>query len=385
MELRGITWDHERGYNPLIPVTARFCSAHPGATITWTRRSLKDFGDFPVSRLAEKYDLIMVDHPFMAEALQEKILLVLNEYLEPDFLETLERERIGQSLSCYCVDGFYQALPVDAATQVAAANMEFFREKGLPLPRTFQDVLDLKNWLGDFWIGTAMSATDIFSIYLSFIAQQRGKNYFDLRKGIDPAAGEKAAELLYLLASVSHPDSFEMNPIQLLDAMSSDGKIVYTPYLYGYTNYSRDGFRRHPLEFWDAPLLWENAEVSTQMGGVGISVSARIAPEKLRSAVAFAKYLASPEVQKGIYTEADGQPAAKSAWLDEKNNRMTRGFFRNTFKTLETSFVRPKIARWNDFQEEESADLHRQIKEKKSPQEIAEHFNQLYDADCVHQ
>ena len=52
MELKGITWDHARGYNPLIPVSAEFCKAHPGVEISWKKRSLKDFEDFPVSRLA---------------------------------------------------------------------------------------------------------------------------------------------------------------------------------------------------------------------------------------------------------------------------------------------------------------------------------------------
>ena len=64
MELKGITWDHARGYNPLIPVSAEFCKAHPGVEISWKKRSLKDFEDFPVSRLAEMYDMIMIDHPY---------------------------------------------------------------------------------------------------------------------------------------------------------------------------------------------------------------------------------------------------------------------------------------------------------------------------------
>lgn len=173
-----------------------------------------------------------------------------------------------------------------------------------------------------------------------------------------------------------------MNPIQLLDTMSEQGKIAYTPYLYGYTNYSREGFRPHLLEFWDAPLLWENAQVSTQLGGVGIAISARIAPEKLKEAVAYAEYLASPEIQAGIYTAANGQPAARSAWTSPKNDAMTHGFFSHTLRTLDMAFLRPKVPRWNAFQEEAGTVLHRQIKERRPCGELARTFNSLYDEIC---
>ncbi|MEA4893793.1 MAG: ABC transporter substrate-binding protein [Oscillospiraceae bacterium] len=383
MELKGITWDHERGYNPLIPVSERFCAEHPGVSITWAKRSLKDFGDFPVSRLVDTYDLIMIDHPFMTEALKEKLLLVINDYLEPGYLEIQKKESLGLSLDSYCVNGLFQALPVDAATQVSAANMELMNERHAGIPKTLDEVFALKDKLGVYRIGTAMAATDIFSIYLGLVAQQTGTGYFDTETGVDPEAGERAALLLYKLAEISDPSSFEMNPIQLLDAMSNEGKIAYTPYIYGYTNYSRDGFRKRLLEFWDAPLINQRAEVSTQMGGVGISISSRIAPEKIRTAVEFAEYLASPDIQRGIYTKADGQPAALSAWSDKENNRITHGFFRNTAATLETSFIRPKVARWNSFQEEASVVLHSEIKEKKSATAVTSHFNELYREICA--
>ena len=280
------------------------------------------------------------------------------------------------------MDGKYLGLPVDAATQVAAANMEVLGRLGVEPPKTFQQVLDLKNRLDGHFIGTAMAPTDIFSLYLGLVAQLSGRDYFDPARGIDSDKGEQAAAMLYELAAVSHPGTFEMNPIQVLDAMSGDDKIVYTPYLYGYTNYARDGFRRDLLEFYDAPLVSPDAQVSTQLGGVGVSVTCRVKPEQMETAVAFAKYLASPEVQRGVYAKADGQPAARTAWEDEENNRITHNFFRNTARTLDTAFLRPKVARWNAFQEEESVVIHNQVKEKAAPRAIAEGFNRLYLEIC---
>ncbi|MDD3347981.1 ABC transporter substrate-binding protein [Oscillibacter sp.] len=383
MELKGITWDHARGYDPLLVVSEAFQKEHPDVQVSWKKRSLKDFGDYPVSRLAQDFDLIMIDHPFMAEALQEKLLVVLNEHLTPGYLQQLEGDEVGKSLESYCVNGAYQGLPVDAATQVAAANMEIFRRKGATPPETFAELMQLHERLGPGAIGVAMAPTDIFSTYFGLVAQLSGKDYFDMQRGIDPQKGALAAARLYQLKEISAPETFEMNPIHILDEMSNHEKFAYTPYVYGYTNYSREGFRPHLLEFWDAPLVDRDAAVSTQLGGVGIAISAAIAPEKLETAVRYAEFLASPAIQKGIYTAANGQPATWSAWMDEENNRLTHHFFKNTIRTIDTAFLRPKVARWNTFQEAAGEKLHQQVAENCSCEEIVQTLNGLYREICM--
>lgn len=382
MELRGITWDHARGYDPLLAVSAAFSRLHPDVTVSWKKRSLKDFGDYPISKLAEDYDLIMIDHPFMADALKEKLLVVLNDHLTPGYLDKLADEQVGPSLDSYCVDGQYQALPVDAATQVAAANMELISNAGAEIPKTFEEVFALHAKMGNGSVGAAMAPTDIFSTYMSMVAQLSGTVYFDKETGIDKDIGMQAAEYLYRLKDISAPECFEMNPINLLDEMAERGRIAYTPYLYGYTNYSREGFRPHLLKFWDAPLLRKDAQVSTQLGGVGIAISSNINKEKLKNAVAYAEYLASPEIQSGIYTQANGQPAARSAWENAKNDAMTHGFFSQTLHTLDMAFLRPKVPHWNVFQEEAGMVLHRQMKERRPHEEIVQTFNSLYYDIC---
>ena len=63
IELKGIAWDHPRGYKPLIAVSKEYEKHHPYVTIKWDVRSLKEFGDMPVEHLIERYDLITIDHP----------------------------------------------------------------------------------------------------------------------------------------------------------------------------------------------------------------------------------------------------------------------------------------------------------------------------------
>src|SRR3546814_2818439 len=66
--LKGITWDHPRGYDPLAGSLAGFRAAHPDIEVSWERRSLRDFGEAPIDVLADRVDLIVVDHPFSGRA-----------------------------------------------------------------------------------------------------------------------------------------------------------------------------------------------------------------------------------------------------------------------------------------------------------------------------
>ena len=66
--LRGITWNHTRGYLPLVATAQRFSELNPGIEIVWEKRSLKAFEEYPVERLAADYDLIVLDHLFSGYA-----------------------------------------------------------------------------------------------------------------------------------------------------------------------------------------------------------------------------------------------------------------------------------------------------------------------------
>ena len=46
-ELRGMTWAHRRGLDPLLACSADYERTH-GVTVRWEARSLQDFADFPL-------------------------------------------------------------------------------------------------------------------------------------------------------------------------------------------------------------------------------------------------------------------------------------------------------------------------------------------------
>src|SRR6185312_8565934 len=111
--LRGMTWDHPRGYDPLIACSALW-HGRTGVRIEWERRSLQDFESYPVAQLAQRYDLIVIDHPHVGQITRERCLLPLDDGSE---FPILEKQYVGASLASYVWEGTLWALPIDAAAQ----------------------------------------------------------------------------------------------------------------------------------------------------------------------------------------------------------------------------------------------------------------------------
>ena len=86
IELKGITWDHPRGYEPLRAASKEYSKEHPNVRISWKVRSLKEFGDMPIEDLIETYDIITIDHPYMGQALQNNLLVPLEKKLDRELL-----------------------------------------------------------------------------------------------------------------------------------------------------------------------------------------------------------------------------------------------------------------------------------------------------------
>ena len=66
--LRGITWNHSRGFVSVVATAQRFCEIRPEVDIIWEKRSLQEFADAPIQGLAEDYDLLVIDHPWAGYA-----------------------------------------------------------------------------------------------------------------------------------------------------------------------------------------------------------------------------------------------------------------------------------------------------------------------------
>src|ERR671937_817726 len=97
IKLRGITWDHPRGFDPVDATARAYGETHPDVQITWDRRTLRDFAERSVLDLADDYDFIVLDHPWIGAASARGCLLPLDEWLPADFLADQASQSVGKS------------------------------------------------------------------------------------------------------------------------------------------------------------------------------------------------------------------------------------------------------------------------------------------------
>ena len=119
IRLRGMTWDHSRGYDPMVATSRAFAEMHPGVSISWKKRSLQAFADRPIEDMAGEYDLMVIDHPHVGEVARTGNLLALDTLGRNEELETLAAQSVGVSHRSYEIDGHQWALAIDAATPVS--------------------------------------------------------------------------------------------------------------------------------------------------------------------------------------------------------------------------------------------------------------------------
>jgi multiple sugar transport system substrate-binding protein len=333
VRLRGMTWAHARGFDPMVATSQAYAAAHPGVTITWEKRSLQAFADRPISEMAETYDLMVIDHPHVGEVAKQGNLLTLDGLRDAEMAD-LARGSVGLSHPSYAFDGRQWALAIDAATPVACLRPDRLDHA----PRLWSEVLDLARR------GQVGFALIPINALMCFFGMARNLDHAIAEapdRLMERAQAAQVLEMLREVVALMDPRCLTLDPIGIYEWMGrqADGP-AYSPYGYGYTNYSRAGFCPFPLSFRDAPGIAEPTPRGTVLGGTGIAVSAFTRHPKL--AVDYAFWIAGADCQKGLYTASGGQPGHATAWEDQACNSLTGNFFRNTRATLESAWLRPR-------------------------------------------
>ena len=340
VELRGITWDHERGRDPLVAAAARF-EADTGIRVRWDVRPLQGFADAPIPELAQKYDLLVYDHPHIGEIVPTGVLVPLDEIVDSSFIEDQARNSVGPSHRSYEWDGHLWALAIDAAGHVSAYRPDLVEDLGVGVPGTWDDVWELADRARrrGKYISLPLVAVDTLGALLTLCANAGVEPY----AGPDRLAPRDVAlhhlETLRRLVEIGHPEAFAWNPIRLLEHMAGADDLVYCPMLFGYSNYSRPGFRSNLVRFRPVPSAGLGP-CGGIIGGAGIGISAHSAHRE--AARDYAVYVASPDVQRTLYFEASGQPGHRAAWTDTAVNEASGDFFADTLPGLDAGYLRPR-------------------------------------------
>jgi multiple sugar transport system substrate-binding protein len=363
--LRGMTWNHPRGWQPLEACSAIW-KERTGVTITWDKRSLQDFESFPVDQLAREYDLIVIDHPHVGQVARENCLLPLDD---PRLVAVAEGT-VGASYPSYFWQGHQWALPIDAATQVQA-----WRPDRMKAPAAdWREVIALAE-RGHVAL-PLRSPHALMSLY-SLTAQLGAPGRVDGPDLFNRPTAVAAIERIRSLLPYLDAACFDEDPIAVFERMAQpDSKIQCVPLIYGYVSYAWEAFRPARIAFADMPLLDGRPPRGSALGGTGIAVSARSAHPA--QAVDFALWVAGPEAQAGPYAAAGGQPGHAAAWEDAGVNAKSLDFYRATRATLEGAWVRPRHDGYMAYQEQGSARLLEGLRKGDEPGAIVDDLNRMF-------
>ena len=347
--LRGMAWDHPRARDPLAAISAGW-SKRTGIPVQWDARPLKDFEDQPLEELATKYDLVLVDYPFMGVAATSALIVPVDDWVDAAYLADQAAHSVGPSYASYSWAGKQWALAIDAACQVSAMRDDLWdaANPGGP-PRSWADVAELAAKLRNApsKVAIPLNSNHAYCAFLSVGVSQAGDEFWRAGRHVERAAAIEALEFLRRLGGNLHPASRTDDPIGISDRMAGTDEILYVPLMFGYSNYARPGFRARTLRFGNAPR-GGTGTIGSVLGGVGMALSSHARGRD--AAAALAREIASPDVQSGIYVRSGGQPGHSAAWDSPEVNALVAGFFMSTRETMNRAFLRPRVTGHRSFQ-----------------------------------
>ena len=370
--LKGITWSHSRGITPLLAYSQRFNELYPHVEVSWKKRTLQEFADFPIEKLTEHYDLLIIDHPWVGCAAATGCVLPLEQYLTKEYLEEQAAGSVGGSHESYNYGGHQWALAIDAATPVASYRADLFEKNGREIPATWNGLIELAK-KGRVAV-PAIPIDLLMNFYMFCIAC--GKEPFQNEKEVaDMQTGIAALETMRELYSLVDQQMFTKNPIGVAELMSTTNDYWYCPFAYGYSNYSRSGYADYSVSYADL-VSFNGKKLRSTIGGTGIAVSAFSRNKEL--AVQFAKEIVSPACQSGFYVQHGGQPGHLSAWKNVLANQITNNYFGNTLPAMQRGYIRPRYNGYLHFQDLAGDPIQKYLRDGGDPVEVIKELNGIY-------
>jgi multiple sugar transport system substrate-binding protein len=343
--LRGMTWDHRRAIDPLVSTLPGFRARRSDVDIVWTARPLHGFEFDPVQELAQQFDLIVLDHPFVGDIAATGCLEPLDLLIDAETAASF----VGPSLESYRHERRTWAMPIDAACQVAVARPDLISSIGLGVPQTWDEMFELGSAARRHgqWLAIGLKGVHSLMTFFTLCANigspcgaTPGENLFDM------ATAQAALAALRRLASYCPPQVFDWNSIALHDAMLTRDDLVYCPAVYCYATYAEADMPK-PLRFHDLPGVKMVSSAGSTIGGTGVGISCR--SRHIKECLEYIRYIAEVETQKN-FAAHHGQPARVEAWFDPFIDDRFGGCYSNTLKTMQSAWIRPRYSGYLAFQ-----------------------------------
>ncbi|WP_399881646.1 ABC transporter substrate-binding protein [Streptomyces sp. BBFR51] len=353
MTYAGLTWDHPRGHDAL--------AASAGGLVHWDVQPLEGFESHPVDELCARYDLVVLDHPHLGEAVRAGCLRPLDDLFPQEELARWGAGAIGPTMRSYALDGRQWALPLDAATQVAATRTDL----GGEAPTTWDEVHRLARRAP---VALSLAGPHAFLTFASIALAMGEEPATDPDRLISRETGLAVLDLMAALDALAPPETRTLNPIGLLELMAGTDRLAHCPLVYGYVTYA------DRLTFTDAPTVTPGGRPGSTLGGTGLALSTRCAPST--ELLDHVRWLMSPEAQRDFLPRHNGQPSARAAWTDP--DTVAADFYRRTAATCEQAWVRPRHAGYIGFQTAASAAVRAALAGGSDHRETLDRMGTLY-------
>ncbi|MDT0677620.1 ABC transporter substrate-binding protein [Autumnicola musiva] len=370
--LKGITWGHTRGLVPLQACAQRFRELYPDVHIEWRQRTLQEFADYPIEKLTESYDLLIIDHPWVGCAAVTNCVLPLDEHLSEEYIKNQKENQVGGSHDSYNYGGHQWALAVDAAAPVPSFRKDLLDENQTRIPETWDEVLDLAK---KGKVAAPAIPIDLLMNFYMFCQVHGEVPFRSEEEVISEETALKAFETMEEFYSLLDKRMFKANPIKVAEMMSSSNDFWYCPFAYGYSNYTRRGYADYQLHYGDL-VKFNGKSLRSTLGGTGLSVSAF--SKHKNEALEFAEMVASENYQTTEFVMHGGQPGHRNAWLDEQNNVLNNNCFKESLKSLDDSYLRPRYNGYLYFQDHAGDPVQDFLLGKIKAKEALDKMNKIY-------
>jgi multiple sugar transport system substrate-binding protein len=374
IQLAGIAWDHSRALPPLVATAQRYEETHRGVRIHWQKRTLDEFGHAPIDVLAQKFDLIVIDHPWSGFCFEKNLVLDLAKIAPLEKLAELKQNSIGPSFGSYVYQNRLLALPIDAATPAPSWRPDLLERAGMQPPQTWAEAVALAR--KKLAVIPGFNA-DLFLHFTMLVKALGAEPCIDGEKIAPLEIMQRAAELLRELTEPMPHEIFDLNPILVAERMTTTDDFAWNAFAYTYNNYARPNFAAKRLRFGNLLSLDAGGpRLRSVLGGTGIAISANC--KNVSAALDYALFVASGHVQKGIYIHAGGQPSHLAAWTDLLADELCGGFFSGTRTTQAEAIVRPRYSGYVALQTDGGKALQEYLRDGRSLAAVLDKLNELY-------
>jgi multiple sugar transport system substrate-binding protein len=374
IHLAGIAWDHSRAFPPLVATAQRYEETHPGVRIQWQKRTLDEFGHAPIDDLAQKFDLIVIDHPWAGFCFERNLVHDLRSLASAGALAELEQDSIGRTFHSYCYDGKLLGLPIDAATPASSWRPDLLERAAVQPPQTWAEAVMLAQ--RRLAVIPGFNA-DLFLHFFMLVKALGADPCADRETLAPPETMRQAAEMLRELTAPMPREIFGLNPIQIAEGMAATDDFGWNAFAYTYNNYARRGFGPKQLRFGGLLALKPGgARLRSVLGGTGIAIS--INCKHVPAALDYALFTANGHTQKTVYLCAGGQPSHCAAWDDPFADHLGGGFFSGTRQAQEEAFVRPRYSGYVALQTDGGNALQEYLRDGRSLETTLEKLGTLY-------